>query len=173
MSAAPDRHVRLFLALWPGDASRRALAAARDRWAWPQGAAPVPTARLHLTLHFIGALPAARLAELGDALAVPFAPFTLAFGRTALWHHGIASLCPIEVPGRLRELHAGLGAALRGAGIATETRPFRPHVTLAKRAQGATPPPEEPRWRWPLRGYALVVSEQRPALTYRVLRRYG
>ncbi|HSN34303.1 MAG TPA: 2'-5' RNA ligase family protein [Ideonella sp.] len=165
--------VRLFLALWPGAASRCALAAAGEGWRWPAGAARVPVERLHLTLHFIGGLPRPRLAEVADALALPFEPFTLEFGRAELWHHGIAALCPLAVPERLRDLHVGLGAALRGAGIATETRPFRPHVTLAKRAQGATPPPEEPHWRWPLRGYALVISEQRPALTYRVLRRYG
>ena len=38
---------------------------------------------------------------------------------------------------------------------------------------GALPPPVAPPWRWPVRGYALVESDSRPRLTYRVLRRYA
>jgi RNA 2',3'-cyclic 3'-phosphodiesterase len=40
---------RLFLALWPDDGTRLALARCRDAWAWDGNAVPEPTERLHLT----------------------------------------------------------------------------------------------------------------------------
>ena len=48
---------RLFLALWPDDGTREALAGCRDAWAWDAHAVPERTERLHLTLHFLGAVP--------------------------------------------------------------------------------------------------------------------
>ena len=165
--------LRLFLALWPGPAARTALAVASARWRWPPRAAAVPIERLHLTLHYIGAWPRARLAEATRALEVRFEPFTLVFGRDELWSHGIAALVPEHAPPRLLALHGALGNALRELGIEPEARPFRPHVTLARRAGGAAPPsPLDARWRWPVRGYALVESASRPGSTYRVLQRY-
>ena len=61
---------RLFVALWPDAEALRTLAAWQSRWAWPQGAALVAPAQLHLTLHFIGATPDERLPELTRALAL-------------------------------------------------------------------------------------------------------
>ena len=168
----PAGSSRLFVALWPGPRSRGALVDARERWPWPPPAAPVPQERLHLTLHFLGAVPRERLDALGDALALPFRAFDLVFGRPELWPHGIAVLCPHGTPEPLRQLHRDLAAALWRLGLPPEARPWRPHVTLARHATGALPPPPAPPWRWPVRGYALVESESRPRLTYRVLRRY-
>ena len=168
----PAGSSRLFVALWPGPRSRGALVDARERWPWPPPAAPVPQERLHLTLHFLGAVPRERLDALGDALALPFRAFDLVFGRPELWPHGIAVLCPHGTPEPLRQLHRDLAAALWRLGLPPEARPWRPHVTLARHATGALPPPAAPPWRWPVRGYALVESESRPRLTYRVLRRY-
>ena len=52
---------RLFVALWPNAAVRKALAACRDACTWPAGAAVVATPKLHMTLHFIGEVAADRL----------------------------------------------------------------------------------------------------------------
>jgi 2'-5' RNA ligase len=164
--------VRLFVALWPGPRSRDALFACREGWQWPPRAALVPHERLHLTLHFLGAVPRERLPVVGDGLALPLRPFGLAFGRAELWPHGIAVLCPQHTPEPLRQLHAALAEALTRLGLPPEVRAFRPHVTLARHAAGAVLPPELPAWRWPVRGYALVESVSRPTLAYRVLRRY-
>jgi 2'-5' RNA ligase len=160
---------RLFVALWPPDGVRDALRAARDAWMWPPGSALVSDQRLHLTLHFLGAVPRARIDALMPALDVGVPPFELRFGRPALWPHGIAVLEPARAPARLLQLHASLADALRGAGIAVEARPFRPHVTLARRAIGAAPPVEAEPLRWRARGHALVESA---GGGYRVLRRY-
>jgi 2'-5' RNA ligase len=153
-----DASTRLFLALWPDPALRAQLRAARDGWTWPRGAAPVHADKLHVTLHFLGSQPRARLPELLDGLAVPFAPFTLQLGRAALWHNGIAVLEPHAEPAALLDLHARLSGALVGLGLVPEARAYRPHVTMARRANGAGMPAGDAAIAWAVRGYALVES---------------
>ncbi|HRF13581.1 MAG TPA: tyrosine-type recombinase/integrase [Candidatus Accumulibacter phosphatis] len=54
---------RLFIALWPApDENRRLVRHIKD-WSWRQGSVLVQPDRLHLTLHFIGALDRKRIAE--------------------------------------------------------------------------------------------------------------
>ena len=161
---------RLFLALWPGPRVRQALAACRDATPWPAGASPTADDKLHVTLHFIGSVPAARVDEIGAALQVPVHRFELRLELAEVWHGALAVLRPRQVPDRLLQLHADLAAALRPLGLPVEARAFRPHVTLARRGGPARPlPPAEPI-RWRLTGYALVQS--RPDGRYQVLRRY-
>lgn len=171
MDGAPDT-ARLFLALWPGEGVREALLAWRDGWHWPPGAAPVQAERLHLTLHFIGSVPRARLPELADGLRVPFRPFDLKLGHPALWKYGIAVLEPDAVPEALLELQAALGAALQGLGLPPEQRPYRPHVTLSRRANGAIAPADGPPIRWRARSYALMQSKLGPNGEYSMIQRY-
>jgi RNA 2',3'-cyclic 3'-phosphodiesterase len=149
---------RLFIALWPDSAVRRDLAAWRDGWRWPRSATPVRTERLHMTLHFIGDVERERVPELADALQLPFDEFTLKFGRAVLWPHGVAVLEPDTVPVPLVELHAGLGAVLKRLALPVDARPFRPHVTLARRAAGASPPLGGPAITWAIDRYVLMES---------------
>ena len=44
---------RLFLALWPDDGTRVALARCRAAWAWCADAVPERSEKLHLTLRFL------------------------------------------------------------------------------------------------------------------------
>lgn len=169
MDAQPDT-ARLFLALWPDDAVRDRLRAWRDAWTWPRGATPVHTDKLHLTLHFLGSLPATRLPELVDGLTVPVAPFDLQLGRAALWHNGIAVLEPHVQPQALLDLHARLSDALLALDLVPEARAYRPHVTMARRATGAGVPQSGPDIDWAITHYALV--ESRPD-GYTVLKEYG
>ena len=48
---------RLFIALWPGEAVRAQLVQWQRAVSWPQAARVATPAGLHLTLHFIGAVP--------------------------------------------------------------------------------------------------------------------
>lgn len=167
MNPAPPK-ARLFLALWPDDATRRTLAAWRDRWSWPAGAAVVPDERLHLTLHFIGPVARERVPAVADALAVPCERFTLELGEAEAWPRGLALLVPARTPPPLAALHERLAQALQAAALPVEVRPFRPHVTLARHAAHAVPPVGGPACRWAVDGYALVESDQ----GYRVLRQW-
>jgi 2'-5' RNA ligase len=169
-AAATSSTCRLFLALWPEPDVRRQLAERRDAWLWPKGAAPVHTDKLHLTLHFLGGVPGERLPALLDGLQVPFEPFRLELARAALWHNGIAVLEPGLAPPALAALHARLADALPALGLRPEARPYRPHVTMARRAAGAGLPPDHPPIVWDARGYALVESRNG---VYTVLRAYA
>jgi 2'-5' RNA ligase len=172
MDSQPET-TRLFLALWPDDAIRAALREWRDLWQWPRSASPVGTAKLHMTLHFLGNLPGARVPELEQGLSVPFTPFRLALGHAKLWPHGIAVLEPHMAPDPLLQLHADLGQALVGLGLQPEARMFRPHVTMSRRANSAIAPVEGPPIDWDVRSYALVESRPGNGGGYTVLRHYS
>lgn len=166
-------NTRLFLALWPDPALRHALRERRDAWDWPRGASPVHADKLHLTLHFLGEVPGERVPELRRGFSVPFTPFSLSIGVPKLWPHGIAVLEPHEEPPALLALHASLSAALVALGLQPEARSFRPHVTLARRANNAVVPPEAPPLVWQIGGYALVESKPGNGGGYTVLEQYS
>lgn len=161
---------RLFLALWPLPRLRAALLASQQQWHWAPRALPVPGAQLHLTLHYIGAVPRARLPELRAGLRVPCPAFALSLERPCLWRRGLAVLEPGTMPPGLLELHQALGASLAGLGLRVEARPFRPHVTLARRAANSRPPASITPLGWQIRGYVLVESA---GGAYQVLERYA
>jgi len=167
---APEQ-ARLFMALLPDSAVRRSLADYRDGWRWQGRPARVRDEKLHITLHFLGNVARTRLPELRAALAVPFASFDLVLGRPALWSHGIAVIEPLAVPDELRALHAALKESLCRLGLPVESRPFRPHVALARHAQQAVSPAQAIDALWHVEGYALLESSLETG-EYRVLARY-
>ena len=167
---------RLFIALWPGDPLRQALRDWREPHPGGVGARPVAPEQLHLTLHFLGNVPRQQVPELRSVLRVPFRPFELRFSHCELWPGGLLVVSPDAVPEALADLHAALREALRGLGLRTEARAFRPHITLARRHAGPLPPPAAAAaaaaLRWEVRGYALVESRAREGGGYAVLEVY-
>jgi len=162
---------RLFVALWPDRAVRRSLADYRNVWSWQGRPAQVRDNKLHITLHFLGDVARARLPELRTALAVPCTTFDLVLGRPVLLRRGIAVIEPLSVPDELLALHAVLKEALCGFGLPVESRPFRPHVTLARHALQAGFPAQALKVLWRVEGYALLESRMETG-EYRVLERY-
>lgn len=162
--------VRLFIGLWPTPAVRRALHAEQRRWTWPSSAALTGADNLHLTLHFIGAVPAARVPGVMQGLRANASRFTLELDTPELWPNRCAVWRPSQTPAALAELHSALAQALRALGLPVEPRPFHPHVTLARHASGAVPPTQPSALRWPVRGCALVQSA---AGRYTPIARYG
>jgi 2'-5' RNA ligase len=151
--------LRLFIALWPGEALRRAISSWQHAWSWPPRAALVKPDRLHLTLHFLGDVPASRLPQLVGGLKTRVEPFTLALGQAEVWPNGVALLRPDTTPTALAWLQAALRRDLEALELPVETRPYRAHVTLARRAHGAIPPQQGPGLRWGVdSGYVLVRS---------------
>ena len=120
----------------------------------------MPPEQLHLTLHFIGQVDAHQLPMLKQGLSVAFDPFELDLGHAQQWPGGLALLAPERAPEALHALHARLADALLALGLKVESRPFKPHLTLARRAVGASSPAERLQCRWPVEGYALVQSLQ-------------
>lgn len=150
---------RLFLALWPDELTREAIAAYQQAWRWPAGAKLVDRERLHLTLHFIGSVPAARVPELALGLRVPFETVEIRFQEGKIWPGGIAVLQPESTSQPLLRLHARLARALAALRLPVEESPLRVHVTLARKASGAAPPCAGASLHWRAdSGYVLVRS---------------
>ncbi|HWI77980.1 MAG TPA: RNA 2',3'-cyclic phosphodiesterase [Ramlibacter sp.] len=165
--------MRLFLALWPDARTRAAIAACQQAWTWPPAAAPVAAQRLHLTLHFIGNVPEERLPHVVARLRVDVDPFELSLDRAEVWPNSVAVLQPRHAPREMIQLHRKLADALLELKLPVESRPFRPHVTLARRARGALPPPRDAGVPWPANdGYVLAQSLPGGA-GYRVLERFS
>ena len=165
------RGLRLFIALWPTPAVRAGLCARRDAIGWPPQARVESDQRLHLTLHFIGPVPSALWPHLLPALQVPCAPIDLELGAALPWPRGLVVLPATSLPQPLDALQATLAGALAALDLPVERRAFRPHVTLARRAEGAVLPTAGAPLRWRCNGYVLVNSD--PVDGYRVLARYG
>lgn len=131
---------------------------------------------LHLTLAFIGDVPAERLAELrGIAGAIRPSAFELLFDRRhCLARRKIFWAAASVVSPRLRELAADLNERLKAADFRTEDRPFAAHVTLLRHARcDKALPPGDLRIEWPVRDFVLVESELQPeGAGYRVLQRW-
>jgi 2'-5' RNA ligase len=164
----------LFIALWPVDAVRDAIAAWQSQWQWPQKASVVKAERLHITLHFLGEVAPERVRDLRYVLA-PIRPqsFDLHFTRHDMWQHGMAVMRPENSPTQLRGLQGRIGLALAEISIKTEDRAFRPHVTLARRAGGATPPPAAPDVTWESRDGFVLVQTLSGGRGYEILERFG
>lgn len=175
MTPPAARLRRLFLALWPDEATREALRHTTRKIVRHCGGRPVPPANFHLTLAFLGPVPEERLAAaVAAARATPIAPQVVVLdtlgwfaGPQALW------LGPSAPPATLGAHAVSLRAALASAGLGADTVPFQPHVTLARRvlAPGALAPPRPVAW--PVRGFALVESRTgAEGASYRVLEEF-
>ncbi|WP_395703006.1 RNA 2',3'-cyclic phosphodiesterase [Aquabacterium sp.] len=177
MSVSPDRTdvqalPRCFVALMAPPAAQLQADAGRAAWLWPAGVRPLLGADLHLTLHFIGDVAAARLPALQAALGrVRQPPVPVTLDTPMLWRSGIAVLAGDATPA-LRALHQALAAALADAGFALETRPWRPHLTLARRAGGAGLPAGPQPLAWCAEAFTLACRAEGTARRYRELARW-
>jgi 2'-5' RNA ligase len=152
-------NLRLFLALWPPPEAHAALIAHAGAWSWPASARRTPAERLHITLHFLGNLDAALLPRLRQELALSWDGCDLVLDRAEVWPGGIAVLEAGEVPTALQQLHARLAERLAALDLPVETRRYRPHATLARKATGAHAPASFAPLRWRAgSGYTLVQS---------------
>jgi 2'-5' RNA ligase len=165
--------IRLFIALVPDAPVREQLALWRDAWTWPRSATPVKTERLHVTLHFLGDVEADRVEQLADLLPDSFAPFDLVLSHTEIWPHGIGVLEPESMPAALKDLHAKIAVVLQDLGLPVDARPYRPHVTLARRAAGAVRQGQGPSINWRIDRYALMQSTLGPDGGYTSIREFG
>jgi len=166
---------RLFFALWPDDASRDALVHATRKAVKASGGRPVPVENLHATLLFVGPVPEEQVAAI-EAAASPVtpAPFTLVFDAIDHWRKPqVLVAAASQTPDEARSLASRLMTNVARTGITPDVKPFRAHVTVARKvvkphAIGPMTPV-----RWSVDGFALVESTTLPeGSRYTVLRRW-
>lgn len=151
---------RLFLALWPDGGLRDRLRERLEAGLRHRDGRPEPVANLHVTLVFIGDVETARAAAIERAVAgVPGDAFTLSLERVGYWPRPrILWLGPRATPPALYALVGSLRAAVMAAGGPEETRPYLPHITLARKVSR---PPRMDRIEplaWEVTRYCLLES---------------
>ncbi len=166
--------VRVFFALWPTGAERRAL----EYWLVTLqglcgGRMMIPLT-LHATLVFIGELEPVRLEALKLAAEeVAAARFELCFDQARYWgHNHILYAAPGVVPQQLVHLVSELERHLIAHRFKFDQRDYKPHVTLLRNAHWSDDAlPEMPRVRWNIREFVLLQSMPGGA-GYQVLARF-
>jgi 2'-5' RNA ligase len=156
---------RLFFALWPDPDLRQALRTRLDRIAaLIEGKQQRPD-QWHVTLEFLGQVPVERQPSLRAAAdRVRRSPVAIEFDRVEHWRKPqVVCLVASHVPMGLATLVTQLRAELVQEGFAVEARPFRPHVTLARKVRSAAATRLDPPFVWRSDGFALVRSVTDPA----------
>ncbi len=150
---------RLFFALWPEDGLGHTMVQlARDhvhgsgRWVRPEN--------LHVTLVFLGAVDGARRACVEAAAdGIRGQSFTLELDRITWWSRPrvLCAGCS-RMPSALLDLVGELKRGCQDCGFEPERRPYRAHLTLARKVAAGQPSTtiEAPAWR--VRDFCLVES---------------
>ncbi len=136
-----ERMVRAFVAVdLPEDVEQAMGAAVHSlRDARIEGLRAVRPEGVHLTLKFLGDVPESRVDEIGRAVSQAVAghrQFEVSTGTFGAFPNTRRpQVLWVGIQGRLEPLmglQAGVDAALGALGFPTETRPFHPHLTLAR-----------------------------------------
>jgi 2'-5' RNA ligase len=151
---------RLFFALWP-DATLRSDAAGRvAALVPPDRGRPQRPDQLHVTLVFLGQVAEERLDNVRAVAAeVTGTDFIFALDRLEHWRKpGVLCLTASDVPPPLTSVVEQLRVALADRGLPTESRAYRPHLTLARKVGRFEGPAEVEPLLWRADSITLVQS---------------
>jgi 2'-5' RNA ligase len=166
---------RVFFALWPGAAVLHRLDQAGGAAQQRCGGRRMRRETLHLTLAFIGNVPAQRIPELGAiAGAISARAFELVLDRIdRVAKKNIVWAAASNMPEALLHLAADLDVHLKLAGFHVEERPFAAHVTLLRNARCNMEKPVAVPVAWRVEDFVLVESEPKPeGASYRIIGRW-
>ena len=171
---------RLFFALWPDEQQRDALHSATRKSVRSCGGRPVPVPSLHVTLAFLGGVPEGRVPELdriarrvADAFPAAGQPLLVSFDRLGYWARpqilcalGTGELEAAQAVGEPLEADAAgapaLSATLKSetaaAGFSPDLKPFRAHVTVARKVAHAPSELALQPVLWRCDAFALIES---------------
>ena len=150
---------RLFFALWPELEIATRLHDLAGKPMHGDGRR-VPPENIHLTLAFLGAVPASfRQCAERAATAIHGEPFSLILDQLGCWSKsGILWAGVEQAPEALLQLVQALNSGLTACGYVPEKRPYTAHLTLARKVhRGVKNHPIEPL-AWEVRRFCLVAS---------------
>ena len=154
---------RLFFALWPDDELRQDLAGCAQGLLGDYPCRVQRPDQWHITLEFIGNVADERLPSLHaaalDARWSLAEPVALRLDRLEHWPRPeVLCVTATRTPPELSALVESLRAALASHGFEPERRPFRPHLTLARKARQPLAARPVAPLRWPVGDLVLVRS---------------
>lgn len=165
---------RLFFALWPDDETRQTLnrltqsiATKELKWVQPHN--------FHVTLVFLGSVDADTRFLIEQSFAdITAQPFSLTFDCLSYWNKPrilcLTSLQP--VPNEAVMLVSALEAVAANCGLRTDTRPYIPHITLARHARHLPDVKIEPIV-WRAEAFCLVEScSEQDGICYKVIQQW-
>ncbi len=130
--------IRLFIGIPINDDVRQRLTELRDALKRTRAHVGwVPPRNYHLSLAFLGDTPREMVADLGEALddAAQCEPFPFAVTRIGSFGSRRSPRviwAGVEAPDVLTTLYEKLRDNLEALGLDTDSRPFRPHITLGR-----------------------------------------
>ena len=149
---------RLFFALVPPPALGQRIIELQRQLDLP--ARPVPLERIHITLAFLGEVPASRVDDLqrvAGMLQLP--PVTLTLDRLGWFPRSqVAWLGCSEIPYGLGRFESELREKLRDLGLKTDTRRWKPHLTLYRKMRTRFEKIGFEALGWRLDGFQLMRS---------------
>ncbi len=175
-------HRRIFLALWPDEATRAQLHAHQQKLkrdpalhAALQQSRSVRPGNLHMTLHFIGSVSSEVLQNLTSALDLVHAnAFEMKVDTSGCFPRPrVLWLGVTQVPPALQALVQQTAVCLQQCIEAYEFRSFQPHITLFRKVRNPGELVQLPTIHWPVNSFALVESKTLPeGVQYEVLKQW-
>ncbi len=163
---------KLFFALWPDDETRQKLVQLQQVID-AKGLRQVPGQNLHATLVFLGNVDETTETAIQQHVAgISVEPFTLTFDQLSYWRRPrILCLTCRQFGPEAVALAEALDKAAADCGVQTDTRPYTPHITLARQARAIEQDFSPITWR--AESFCLMESCSEPGgVTYKVLQQW-
>ncbi len=170
-----DLKQRLFLALWPDEKTRQNLYVAYQSTlagSFEEAERPLGPASYHLTLHYLGQTgPDQKACYIEQAKRLSFTPFSMQIDTVGQFSRAAVSwLAPGKIPGELLQLHDDLRRNLADCGFKAEYRPFKPHITMARKFKLPIQEQKITPLCWDVDRFVLVLSApSTQGVRYRVI----
>lgn len=165
---------RLFFALWPCDRTRNQINSV-NQFIVQDGIRKLKAGNLHVTLLFLGNTDATTEGLLRKkAACISVQSFELQFDRLDFWCKAkILCLTTQQYDPQLVILVDALKKMVEQCGMHTEERPYKPHITLARKAHGLIDI-KVPPIAWHADSFCLIESCSTPdGVHYQVLQRWN
>lgn len=146
---------RLFFALWPDNETRTELNHVAQKFK-NENFRLVKKSNLHITLEFLGEISNQDQEGLIDKAAkIHSESFSLELTRTGWWRKPqILWIGTTSVPKPLSNLVTSIKKCVKQQGLKTDQRPYKPHVTIARKVKQVIVPTETFHIPWHVTSFA-------------------
>ena len=155
---------RLFFALCPDDVLRSEIAELEVSGDLAGTGRHVPVINVHITLVFLGQVDNQTIECIEQVAAETGGnSFRLILDRVGYWSKPqILWLAPSRVPRELSDLFENIQARLGKCNVPVDQRPYKPHITLARKVKKPPPKIKFDPLIWHVKQYSLMESLTTP-----------